>query len=496
MKIFHTIFTVIFGTLIIFVVFVFISANAAVTVQGLYPQYMKINSDGSTTLPAVIQGNPNINNAYYTWGLAVVNQLQLNSQDMASVIAALDSAMGITPLHVDVCTTANMKILPGIPTCDQVDKPQVTVVSDPVVNNCIVTSGCGSNCTIGGTKTFATSDDAYAAMIVDQASCMNTNCQVGSCCPNTHCYPNGPYTECGADYVWILTLNNGCGQSFIKYYYSAVSNTQLAQDNGTKQNVPATQTQMKTAVSTLLSTSYTSAQVQQMMSDAMKEANEALPLAANTDPGDYINLGPNSISLYGPGTNVGAQVANVLNTAINNPTNSGVASNVQQQANNAAGSNTTGVTPNSGTLYVNGNGGVIGGSGTFLNTPGGNSSGSNTPGSNTPGSNTTFSPLNSYAAPTAPGTFGTPTVNDFSGLFTTFVNDMKSTSFFSLPGLLTSSIPSGGDCSWSVDMGSRFGGEHNFSICNWSTGLSAVKAVLLCIASIGAIGIISKGGGA
>jgi hypothetical protein len=105
-------------------------------------------------------------------------------------------------------------------------------------------------------------------------------------------------------------------------------------------------------------------------------------------------------------------------------------------------------------------------------------------------------PLNAYNAPTAPLAFALPVVGDFAGLFSNFLTTMKSSSLFSLPGLLSSSVPSGGECSWAVDMSSRFGGSQNISICNWSTGLSAIKAVLLCIASIGAVGIIAKGGGA
>jgi hypothetical protein len=105
-------------------------------------------------------------------------------------------------------------------------------------------------------------------------------------------------------------------------------------------------------------------------------------------------------------------------------------------------------------------------------------------------------PLAGYSSPTAPLPFAIPTVGDFSGLFRNFMDTMKGSSLFSLPGLLSSSVPTGGACSWSVDLGARFGGSQTFSICNWATGLSGIKAVLLCIASISAIGIIAKGGGA
>ena len=87
-----------------------------------------------------------------------------------------------------------------------------------------------------------------------------------------------------------------------------------------------------------------------------------------------------------------------------------------------------------------------------------------------------------------------PAVGDFSGLFSGFLSDMKNTPLFSLPGLLSSSVPTGGDCTMSINMGARFGGAQTFSLCNWETGLSAMKAVLLCIASIFAVGIVAKGG--
>jgi hypothetical protein len=89
----------------------------------------------------------------------------------------------------------------------------------------------------------------------------------------------------------------------------------------------------------------------------------------------------------------------------------------------------------------------------------------------------------------------TPAVGDFSALFRNFLTDMRNTPLFSLPGLLSSSVPSGGECTLSIDLSPRFGGSHSFSMCNWATGLSAVKAALLCVASIFAIGIVAKGGG-
>jgi hypothetical protein len=103
--------------------------------------------------------------------------------------------------------------------------------------------------------------------------------------------------------------------------------------------------------------------------------------------------------------------------------------------------------------------------------------------------------LGGYAGEAVPAAWHTPAVGNFSTLFSNFLLAMKSTPLFSLPGLLSSSVPSGGECTMSINMGTRFGGTHDFSICNWATGLSAMKAALLCMASIFAVGIVVKGGG-
>jgi hypothetical protein len=105
-------------------------------------------------------------------------------------------------------------------------------------------------------------------------------------------------------------------------------------------------------------------------------------------------------------------------------------------------------------------------------------------------------PLTAYSGGNTIGLvpYALPDVGDFAGLFSGFLAAMRKTPLFSLPGLLSSSVPSGGSCYFEVNMSERFGGTHTVSICNWSTGLSCMKAVLLCIASIFAVGIITKGG--
>lgn len=107
---------------------------------------------------------------------------------------------------------------------------------------------------------------------------------------------------------------------------------------------------------------------------------------------------------------------------------------------------------------------------------------------------TVLPPIGAYVPPGALAPWAKPEVGDFAGLFSIFLDDMRNTPLFSLPGLLSSAVPAGGDCEYSINLSDRFGGAKTFSMCNWSTGLSAVKAALLCVVSILAVGIVTKGG--
>lgn len=107
---------------------------------------------------------------------------------------------------------------------------------------------------------------------------------------------------------------------------------------------------------------------------------------------------------------------------------------------------------------------------------------------------TVLPPIGAYVPPGALAPWAKPEVGDFAGLFSRFLDDMRNTPLFSLPGLLSSAVPAGGDCEYSINLSDRFGGAKTFSMCNWSTGLSAVKAALLCVVSILAVGIVTKGG--
>lgn len=109
----------------------------------------------------------------------------------------------------------------------------------------------------------------------------------------------------------------------------------------------------------------------------------------------------------------------------------------------------------------------------------------------------TFSPLSQYnqGTQTTKTAFEQPEVGNFSELMTDFIDTMKNTDLFSLPGLMTSSIPAGGgSCEVTINLGSHFGGTRTISFCEWATALSYIKAVLLCLASVAAVLIVCKGG--
>jgi len=108
----------------------------------------------------------------------------------------------------------------------------------------------------------------------------------------------------------------------------------------------------------------------------------------------------------------------------------------------------------------------------------------------------TFAPLTPYSqgTQTNKSAFEQPEVGDFSQLMSDFIDTMQNTDLFSLPGLMTSSIPTGGDCQLTINLGSHFGGTKTISFCEWATALSYIKAVLLCLASVVAVGIVCKGG--
>lgn len=92
---------------------------------------------------------------------------------------------------------------------------------------------------------------------------------------------------------------------------------------------------------------------------------------------------------------------------------------------------------------------------------------------------TALSPLPAYVEPEG---------KSFSGRFQTFVDGLKETSLFSIPGAFDNTVPAG-SCTMSVEMGETFGGTHEFSMCGWSW-LSVLKMVLLSIMSYVAVRIV------
>lgn len=78
----------------------------------------------------------------------------------------------------------------------------------------------------------------------------------------------------------------------------------------------------------------------------------------------------------------------------------------------------------------------------------------------------------------------------YSNLISGFMNDLKATSMFNLPGLLTSTLPDSNECTMVIDLGSTFGGEHTVSFCGWSESLGVLKGVLLLGFSFLAVRIV------
>jgi len=98
-----------------------------------------------------------------------------------------------------------------------------------------------------------------------------------------------------------------------------------------------------------------------------------------------------------------------------------------------------------------------------------------------------------YGTATNP-VFGSYSSSKFSlsGRFGGFVDAMKGTSLFSIPGQFSSSIPTGGTSTMSFD-GGRFG-QHTFDFSTFSTVFAVVKSLFLIICSWVSLRIISKGG--
>lgn len=83
----------------------------------------------------------------------------------------------------------------------------------------------------------------------------------------------------------------------------------------------------------------------------------------------------------------------------------------------------------------------------------------------------------SFAEPTAQDPYSTEEEYDFGVRTTEFLNSMRSTSLFSIPNSLSSSIPGGGSSTLVIQTGDTFGGDHTIDF-NWlSTGLTILKYI-------------------
>jgi hypothetical protein len=87
-----------------------------------------------------------------------------------------------------------------------------------------------------------------------------------------------------------------------------------------------------------------------------------------------------------------------------------------------------------------------------------------------------------------------PAAPSISERFLEFINDLKATSFWSLPSTMTTGFPSGGDPSISFN-GGVFG-SHTYTFASWGSGLfNVIKGIVLVICSWVGIRIAVKGGG-
>ena len=82
---------------------------------------------------------------------------------------------------------------------------------------------------------------------------------------------------------------------------------------------------------------------------------------------------------------------------------------------------------------------------------------------------------------------------DFSARFNQFLDDMKSTSFFTIPSKIAGNIPGGGDPVINFDGGKL--GRHTFDFSTLSLVFSVLSKVFLILASVSAIKIVTLKGG-
>ncbi|WP_456385294.1 hypothetical protein [Desulfolithobacter sp.] len=70
---------------------------------------------------------------------------------------------------------------------------------------------------------------------------------------------------------------------------------------------------------------------------------------------------------------------------------------------------------------------------------------------------------------------------DFVARTNAFIDQMKSTGFFSLPGQIAQDIPTGGDSAMTIEAGQY--GTHNFDFADWGNSLAVLRSVCLIVFS-------------
>lgn len=80
---------------------------------------------------------------------------------------------------------------------------------------------------------------------------------------------------------------------------------------------------------------------------------------------------------------------------------------------------------------------------------------------------------------------------DFSERTSEFLDQMKTTGIFSLPGMLSDSIPGGGSPTLTIDTGETFGGIHTVDFSNFSTALTILRYLFQIAGMVLAIRIVT-----
>ena len=98
-----------------------------------------------------------------------------------------------------------------------------------------------------------------------------------------------------------------------------------------------------------------------------------------------------------------------------------------------------------------------------------------------------------YQTKEAPYSFITEIGKQFGDRFTAFIEEMKGTSIFSIPGQIMGDIPTGGSPSIEFNGGEYFGGLQEISLSHWSAGLAVIRASLYALFAAVAIRIGALG---